>query len=71
MHSKSILELSPEEVDLTLRVNLLSHWHTVKACLPGMLDEERGTIVTIASVLGYLGCPNLCKHTLATTIVPR
>ncbi|KIW07679.1 uncharacterized protein PV09_01619 [Verruconis gallopava] len=63
MHSKSILDLDPEEIELTLRVNLLSHWHTVKACLPGMLEEERGTIVTVASVLGYLGCPNLSAYT--------
>lgn len=62
MHSKSILKLSHDEVDLTLRVNLLSHWNTVQTCLPRMLEEERGTIVTIASALGYLGCPNLCKY---------
>ena len=26
-----------------------------------MLAEERGTIVTVSSVLGHLGCANLCK----------
>lgn len=63
MHSKSILDTIPSEIDLTLGVNLKSHWYTVKACLPGMLEEERGTIVTIASVLGYLGCSNLSTYT--------
>lgn len=62
VQSKPILELSSDEIELSTRVNLLSHWYTVQACLPGMLDEERGTIVTIASVLGYLGCTNLCKY---------
>jgi short-subunit dehydrogenase len=38
----------------------MSHFYTVKAFLPGMLAEGRGTIVTVASVLGYLGCANLC-----------
>lgn len=56
---KSMLESKPEDVERTFRVNLLSHFHTIKTFLPGMLEEERGTIVTIASVLGHLGCANL------------
>ena len=43
------------------KINLLSHFTTVKEFLPGMLEEGRGTIVTISSVLGYLGSANLCK----------
>jgi NAD(P)-dependent dehydrogenase (short-subunit alcohol dehydrogenase family) len=42
-----------------IKVNLLSHFYTARAFLPGMLDEGRGTIVTVSSVLGYLGCANL------------
>lgn len=60
VNGKSILELRPEELDRNFRVNLLSHYHTIQAFLPGMLEEERGTIVTVASVLGHLGCANLC-----------
>lgn len=57
------MELSPEDIDLTFGVNTKSHWYTVKACLPGMQQAERGTIITIASVLGYLGCSNLSTYT--------
>jgi NAD(P)-dependent dehydrogenase (short-subunit alcohol dehydrogenase family) len=45
-------------------VNLLSHFYTVRALLPHMLEEGRGTIVTVSSVLGYLGCAYLCKDIL-------
>ncbi|TLD24705.1 short chain dehydrogenase/reductase [Venturia nashicola] len=65
VNGKSILDLSTEEVEKNFRVNLLSHYHTVQTFLPGMLDAERGTIVTIASVLGYLGCANLSDYTAA------
>jgi NAD(P)-dependent dehydrogenase (short-subunit alcohol dehydrogenase family) len=47
--------------DRNLRVNLHSHFHTVRAFLPDMLSAGRGTIVTMSSVLGYLGCANLCS----------
>ena len=39
------------------RVNLMSHFHTIRTFLPEMLEEGRGTIVTVASVLGHLAAP--------------
>jgi NAD(P)-dependent dehydrogenase (short-subunit alcohol dehydrogenase family) len=61
MNGKAILDLKPDEVEKNFRVNLLSHFYTIRAFLPGMLEDERGTIVTVASVLGHLGAANLCK----------
>lgn len=46
----------------TFRINTLSHFHTLQTFLPGMLEEERGTIVTISSVLGHLGAANLSDY---------
>lgn len=66
MNGKSILDLSTEDVEKNFRVNLLSHYHTVQTFLPGMLEAERGTIVTVASVLGYVGCANLCMFSAAS-----
>jgi len=43
-------------------VNLISHFHTIREFLPDMLESGQGTIVTLASVLGYLGCAQLCKY---------
>lgn len=49
-------------VSRSYKVNLLSNYHTIQTFLPGMLlRSEGGTVVTISSVLGYLGCASLCK----------
>ena len=46
----------------TYRVNVLSHYHTIQTFLPDMLKRPNGgTIVTVSSVLGKLGCAGLCK----------
>ncbi|KAF2812419.1 short chain dehydrogenase/reductase [Mytilinidion resinicola] len=63
VHGKSLLELSSEEIEKTFRINTLSHFHTLRAFLPGMLEEERGTVVTVSSVLGHLGAANLSDYT--------
>lgn len=48
------------------RVNLLSHFHTIRAFLPGMLSSPTGaTIVTVSSVLGRLGASHLSDYTAA------
>ncbi|KAF2130438.1 NAD(P)-binding protein [Dothidotthia symphoricarpi CBS 119687] len=63
VHTKSILDTTAEEVEQTFRVNTLSHFTTLRTFLPYMLHERRGTIVTVASVLGYLGAANLSAYT--------
>ncbi len=47
----------------TFRVNTLSHFTTLRAFLPHMIQEGRGTIVTVSSVLGHLGAANLSAYT--------
>jgi short-subunit dehydrogenase len=47
----------------TFRTNTLSHFNTLRAILPHMLRERRGTIVTVSSVLGHVGAANLSSYT--------
>ncbi|KAL6707759.1 hypothetical protein ACN47E_003880 [Coniothyrium glycines] len=63
VHFKPILETTAAEVERTFQVNTLSHFHTLRAFLPHMLKEGRGTIVTVSSVLGHLGSANLSAYT--------
>ncbi|KAI9791192.1 MAG: hypothetical protein M1816_004184 [Peltula sp. TS41687] len=65
VNGKPLLELTPEEINRNFRVNLLSHFYTLQTFLPGMLRKKRGTIVTMSSVLGHLGCKNLADYTAA------
>ncbi|KAF1944805.1 short chain dehydrogenase/reductase [Clathrospora elynae] len=62
LHTKSILDTSAEDVERTFRVNTLSHFTTIRTFLPYMLQEGRGTIVTVSSVLGHLGAANLSAY---------
>ena len=39
----------------TFDVNVLSHFHTVRAFLPSMISANMGHIVTVSSVCAYLG----------------
>lgn len=63
VHTKSILNTTAEEVEQTFRVNTLSHFTTLRTFLPYMIQERRGTIVTVSSVLGHLGAANLSAYT--------
>lgn len=58
----TLLNLSCEDIQKTIEVNLLSSFYTIKAVLPGMLAAKRGYIVTIASVLGYLSPARLSAY---------
>ncbi|EMD93218.1 hypothetical protein COCC4DRAFT_192271 [Bipolaris maydis ATCC 48331] len=63
MQAKSVLDSTAEEVERTFRVNTLAHFNTLRTFVPHMLKEGRGTIVTVASVLGHLGAANLSAYT--------
>ncbi|KAK9450337.1 uncharacterized protein V1518DRAFT_413581 [Limtongia smithiae] len=49
----SIVDTPVEDIKKMIDVNLLSHFYTTKAALPGMIRRGRGYIVTIASALGF------------------
>lgn len=54
---------TPDELNqLTFDVNVLSHFTTIKCFLPGMINQKRGHIVTIASVAGNLGAVRMVDY---------
>jgi len=54
-HGKTLLELTAEEIDKTIDVNLKGQIWMIKAVLPDMIQRNRGHIVNIASSLGFAG----------------
>ncbi|HOC13824.1 MAG TPA: SDR family oxidoreductase [Propionicimonas sp.] len=52
---KSLLDASEAAIRRTFEVNTLAGYWTTRAFLPGMLDRDRGTIVTLASAAGLVG----------------
>lgn len=59
---KPLLDLSFQEIERTIQTNLMSSFYTIKAYLPSMILMERGYIVTIASVLGYMSPARLSAY---------
>lgn len=55
-------ELSPEEVERTLRVNLAALFWTAREFLPSMVERDSGRIVTMASAGGLIGVPGLSDY---------
>lgn len=52
---KLFTDLTEQDVTRTFQVNTLALYRTTRVVLPGMLDRDRGLIVTIASAGGLTG----------------
>ncbi|KAG7660614.1 uncharacterized protein J8A68_005880 [[Candida] subhashii] len=59
---RTVLDLTYQEIEQTIQINLLSSFYTIKAFLPDMIILKRGYIVTIASVLGYMSPARLSAY---------
>ncbi|ODQ82425.1 hypothetical protein BABINDRAFT_159020 [Babjeviella inositovora NRRL Y-12698] len=59
---KTLVDLSFDEIESTIQINLLSSFYTIKAFLPNMLEHKRGYIVTVASALGYMSPARLSAY---------
>lgn len=51
------LELSPEEWEKIIRVNLMGVYNVTRAVLPDMIDQKTGDIINISSSAGQKGAP--------------
>lgn len=59
---KSLVDLQIEEIQRIISVNLLASFYTTKTFLPDMLENKRGYIVTVGSVLGYMSPAKLSAY---------
>ncbi|NMH67609.1 3-ketoacyl-ACP reductase [Bacillus sp. RO3] len=51
------LELSPEEWEKIIRVNLMGVYNVTRAVLPEMIERKTGDIINISSTAGQKGAP--------------
>lgn len=50
-------DLSAEEAERVVSVNVLGQVHALRAVVPGMISRRRGHIVTMGSIAGRIGSP--------------
>ena len=59
VHAGSVLDCTEEEWAFAFDLNVRSQYRTIKAFMPGMLAQGRGSIINMASVAGSIkGAPN-------------
>jgi 3-oxoacyl-[acyl-carrier protein] reductase len=51
------VDISPDELERVVHVNVLGTMYAIRAVLPGMISRRRGHIVTIGSIAGRIGSP--------------
>jgi len=67
--SAPLWELSQQEFDIVLAVNVTGVFLCSKAVIPGMISRQYGRIVNIASVAGKEGNPNLGPYSASKAAV--
>ena len=60
--SNPFLEKPDEVIERTVAVNLLAHFWTMKAFLPGMITKKEGHVINMASAGGLLGVPYISDY---------
>jgi len=58
----TILETSNEQVSKIFGVNIISHFALIKEFLPHMIEQNKGHVVTVASMASYLASCNLVDY---------
>ena len=59
VHQGTILACDEDDWDLSLKLNITSMYHLCRAVLPGMITQNRGSIVNMSSVVSSVkGAPN-------------
>ena len=59
VHHGTVLDAADEEWDFAFDLNVRSMWRTIKAALPGMLQNGKGSIINMSSACSsVIGAPN-------------
>ncbi|KAJ2717527.1 hypothetical protein H4R23_005289 [Coemansia sp. Cherry 401B] len=59
---KLLLDMTDDEVDKVVDVNLTSHFHLIRQFLPAMIRQCRGHIVSIGSIVSFAGTPQATTY---------
>lgn len=59
---KLLMQMSEEDIDSVLSVNLKGCFHTTKACLRTFIRNKYGKIINITSVIGISGNPGQANY---------
>lgn len=64
---KPALEMTDEDFDSVLRTHLTGAFALTRAAAPGMLAQQRGSLVFVSSMTAYMGMPLVTGYATAKT----
>lgn len=56
------MEMQEKDIHAVMNVNAISHFWTVQAFLPHMVEQNHGHILTVASMASYTGPPGISVY---------
>jgi len=59
---KTLVEHTPDDIENSIRINVLGVMHVTRAFLPAMILRGKGHIVNMASASGYIPVPRLATY---------
>ncbi len=59
---KYFVDITPEEIEKTMRVNAMAGMWTTKVFLPEMIEKDKGHLVNIASSAGMVGVAKMTDY---------
>lgn len=63
VHNGTIMDMSEDDWDFSFSLNVRSQFRLIQAYLPGMLEQQDGSIINMASVASSIkGAPNRCLY---------
>ncbi len=70
VHGGTVLEMSDDDLDFALALNVKAQIRTIKAVLPQMLERQDGAIINMATVASSVkGVPNRAAYTISKAAV--
>jgi 2-keto-3-deoxy-L-fuconate dehydrogenase len=70
VHSGTVLEMSEQDLDFALNLNVRAQIRTIKAILPQMLERKDGAIINMATVASSVkGVPNRAAYSISKAAV--
>jgi 2-keto-3-deoxy-L-fuconate dehydrogenase len=70
VHSGTVLEMTDDDLDFALSLNVRAQIRTIKAMLPQMLERKDGAIINMATVASSVkGVPNRAAYTISKAAV--
>ena len=59
---RSILQTSGSELRKVFEVNVFAHWTTIKEFLPSMVKQNKGHVITVASLASFVSTANTADY---------